>query len=125
MSDKSKEISLHLENDVASAMITMFGQLGKVESRLDVQVSEDRKSLKIKNKDDGELIEFNFEYKSLKEKVLNWLDNGQEWLHLDSDGSKLFRECSHAAYYHMTETTDHEQLKRSHFIKFHERLFKI
>lgn len=124
MDDRDKEISLHYENDVLSAMISLFGQLQRVESTKDIQISEDRKSISIREKDQDELVTFNFDYKPLEDKIFKWFHSGQEWLHLDKEESEMFRACSHAAYYHMTETTAPEQLKRNHFIQFHERYFK-
>lgn len=124
MNNRNKEISLHLENDVASAMITMFSQLGKVENDKEIIITNDGKTVIHRDKALEDIIEFQFEFSDLKTKIFDWFSSGNEWLHLDKTESELFRACSHAAYYYMVETTELKHLKQSHFIRFHEQLFK-
>lgn len=125
MNNKYKEISLLLDNDVASAMITMFGQLTKQEDKKEIKISEDGKTVSIREKENTEILKFDFEYQELRFKIYNWFQSGIEWLHLNEKESILFRKCSHAAYYYLLEEPlTNEQIKRNHFIRFHERFFK-
>lgn len=126
MEDGNKKISLHLENDVASAMITLFGTLSKIRNSKEAVISEDRKSVTIRAKNADEIIELNFDYKDLEDKIFNWFHSGQRFLHFNEEESEIFRKCSHAAYYFLLEdkTMTKEHIERNHFVKLHEQFFK-
>lgn len=126
MEENNKQISLQLENDVFSAVITLFGTLDSIRKNKDMIISEDRKSAYIRIKDEGEIIELNFDYKGLEDKIFNWLHSGHQVLHLNESESEIFRKCSHAAYYYLLEdkTMSEKNLEQNHFVKLHEQFFK-
>ncbi len=126
MENKKIKISLYLENDVASSMITMFSTLNRQKNNKEVIISDDCKSITIKTRGKDEIIAFNFDYQDLENKIFNWFSSGQSLLHLDEVESEIFRNCSYAAYYFLLEDEKmtSEQIERNHFVKFHELYLK-
>lgn len=124
MDNKDKAITLLYENDVLSSMIILFGQLQKVQNSNEVIISEDRKTISIREKDKGEMIKFNFDFRDLEKKIFDWFHSGERFLELSIKESEIFRACSHAAYYYLVDNLDSDQTKKNIFILFHEKYFK-
>jgi hypothetical protein len=101
----------------------MFGKLKEAtnESKPGATISGNK--LYITKEDNKNKIEFDKDFIELERKIFIWLMSPERYLELTKNESELFRNCSHAAYYYLTESQTETQLKTNIFIHYYKESF--
>lgn len=104
------------QNRMLEAWLIMFSTLDTVSQ------DKDKGNLIAKPSLKEHQVDLNFNYDSLTERHKSGLKWGGE-VTLDNNEIDMFKKCSWAAYYYLTEIKSEEQLETNAFVQMHKRLF--
>jgi hypothetical protein len=109
--------------DVLNYIITLYSTLGKKEDEKEIIFK--RGGGYFREKSPEEIIKIQANSKELHDKILSWIGNrSSSQLALSIEESSLFRECSHAAYYFITESENLSPAQKG-FAQYHKMVFSL
>ncbi len=118
-------IVLNKDESVANYVISMFSTISDATSPTKIEI--DGRKIMIIKKPDDEKFEFDeANYAALKSKIIfDFFRNPRlNQLTLSDEESKLFRRCSHAAYYFEGEKKKRGERVDESLLKIHEKYFR-
>jgi hypothetical protein len=122
MSENQQRITITKQEEIIGNIIMMFSILSNEASNKKIIQEGDK--IYIEKKESTQL---QIDTTELKNRIFDWIDdrNNYKPLYLTQTESDLLRQCSHAAYYMVTERNEEELIELDKkFIFFHENFFK-